>query len=394
MIVAATLIPPLDEFGLPGPLRLFEFLLPATFFLHIIFMNIALGTAVMVVPMWFASKSRPHLADAVIRLVRFWPIAVSLTITTGVAPLLFVQTLYGHVFYTANILLGWRWLAIIGLLLAAFYLIYFVRRCAAPSAEDPRGPAILKPPTLLAILAAAAVAVAFLAIATLFTANSTLMLVPDAWRDVRDGRASPFFVHAMFWPRLLHNVIGSCAVTTMTIAVQARRAGQVDEPRRRSTISFGLLATAMLTIPQIITGVWLVATIWSDAAATFHQLTPGIVLWAVGIAAGMASFFVLMFYSLNHPARPLAVRLPAGLIAVTLAGMSAARERLRVGMLEHAGVPRFDSGAEHVQTSAVWAFVITLIVGAGLIVLMVRWTLTARPPHSSLKTDTYGSDSS
>ena len=82
MIVAASLIPPLDEFGLPGPVRLFEFLLPATFFLHIIFMNIALGTAVMILPMWFASKSRPHLADAVIRLVRFWPIAVSLTITT------------------------------------------------------------------------------------------------------------------------------------------------------------------------------------------------------------------------------------------------------------------------------------------------------------------------
>ena len=259
---------------------------------------------------------------------------------------------------------------------------------------------------MLAVLAAVVVAVAFLAIAALFTANSTLMLVPDAWRDVRNGRASPFFVHAMFWPRLLHNVIGACAVTSMTVALQASRTsgihrgpdgpddGHVDEPRRRSTISFGLLATAMLTIPQIITGVWLVAAIWSDAAGAFHQLTPGIVLWAVGIAAGMASFFVLMFYSLNHPARPLAVRLPAGLIAVTLAGMSAAREQLRVGMLEHAGVPRFDSAAEHIQTSAMWAFAVALIVGAGLIVIMVRWTLTAqKSAPSSLTTDADGSDS-
>ena len=48
------------------------------------------------------------------------------SLTTGVAPLLFVQVLYGHFFYTANILLGWRWLAILGVLIVGFYAVYLL----------------------------------------------------------------------------------------------------------------------------------------------------------------------------------------------------------------------------------------------------------------------------
>ena len=49
---------------------------------------------------------------------------VAATVTLGVAPLLFVQELFGRVFFTSSILMAWFWLAIIALLIPAYYGVY------------------------------------------------------------------------------------------------------------------------------------------------------------------------------------------------------------------------------------------------------------------------------
>ena len=48
-------------------------------------------------------------------------------ITAGVAPLLFVQILYKESFYTANLLLFHRWMAILPVLIVAFYSLYWLK---------------------------------------------------------------------------------------------------------------------------------------------------------------------------------------------------------------------------------------------------------------------------
>lgn len=56
---------------------------------------------------------------------RDWlPFALGAAITAGVAPLLFVQVLYQARFYTANLLLFHRWMAIVPVLIVGFYLLY------------------------------------------------------------------------------------------------------------------------------------------------------------------------------------------------------------------------------------------------------------------------------
>jgi hypothetical protein len=52
------------------------------------------------------------------------PFMLGAGITAGVAPLLFVQLLYQHRFYTANLLLGPRWLAVVPVLIVGFYALY------------------------------------------------------------------------------------------------------------------------------------------------------------------------------------------------------------------------------------------------------------------------------
>lgn len=373
-----TLVPPLDRFGLPGPLWVFQLLLPTTFFFHAVFMNIALGTALLLIPFWLASRSRPHLVDITSRLLRFWPIALSITITTGVAPLLFVQVLHGHLFYTSNILIGAVWLAIIVFLLLAFCGIYIVLgRAFQEPADDSSARTVLRAPSALNMVMVALIAVAMLAIAATFTANSTLMLVPDSWPAVHAGTLSPFRAHAMFIPRFAHNVIGALAITSLTVAVLARTSSAIADEHRRAAASTGLFLTAVFTAAQILTGIAFLITIWNDAANAFHEPTTGTIMWAIAVVSGVAAFFVLMFHSINHPDRATAVWIPVALIVLTLAGMSAGRERVRAGMLS--GIDGALYAAEHVRTQPLtaWVFVGVLMLGLGLIALMLHWTYHA-----------------
>ena len=48
-------------------------------------------------------------------------------ITAGVAPLLFVQLLHQRRFYTANLLLGPRWMAVVPALIVGFYALYLAK---------------------------------------------------------------------------------------------------------------------------------------------------------------------------------------------------------------------------------------------------------------------------
>ncbi len=60
--------------------------------------------------------------------VRSWlPFMLGCAITAGVAPLLFTQLLYQRRFYTANLLLGPRWLAVVPALVVGFYALYLAK---------------------------------------------------------------------------------------------------------------------------------------------------------------------------------------------------------------------------------------------------------------------------
>jgi len=130
-----------------------------TLFVHFVFMAYVLGGGVYFLFAGAAtSKSRLHPTDArtststpspsqgegrgessdhqqsqpstnpIIALIRDWmPFAISAAITAGVAPLLFIQILYRHRFYTANLLLLHRWMAIVPVLIVAFYLAYVIK---------------------------------------------------------------------------------------------------------------------------------------------------------------------------------------------------------------------------------------------------------------------------
>jgi hypothetical protein len=60
------------------------------------------------------------------------PFMLGLGITAGVAPLLFLQLLYQHRFYSANLILGPRWGAVVPALITGFYALYLVKATTRP----------------------------------------------------------------------------------------------------------------------------------------------------------------------------------------------------------------------------------------------------------------------
>ena len=132
--VPANLVPALEATPLPGPEWLFHVLLVFTFVLHVLFMNLTLGGTVLAAISQVFSKGQEgdHRTVLAQRLMGVNVYAISLTITTGIAPLLFVQVIFQQYFYTATILISWIWFGFLVLLLLGYYSTYGVGFISKP----------------------------------------------------------------------------------------------------------------------------------------------------------------------------------------------------------------------------------------------------------------------
>ncbi len=74
--------------------------------------------------MWLHARGNQHARRFAARLLQQMPVIVAFGVNLGIVPLLFVQVAYYKVFYPATILMAWFWLAIIGLLIPAYYGVY------------------------------------------------------------------------------------------------------------------------------------------------------------------------------------------------------------------------------------------------------------------------------
>ena len=121
-------------FNLPGPTALYLTLLIVTLAAHAMLAGYVLaGTGFVAL----SARSKPEAGGATIaEVLKDWlPFTLGAAITAGVAPLLFVQILYAPNFYTANLLLGVRWMALIPILIAGFYLLYLQKTAFAKRAS-------------------------------------------------------------------------------------------------------------------------------------------------------------------------------------------------------------------------------------------------------------------
>ncbi|MBI2178664.1 MAG: hypothetical protein HYU38_10075 [Candidatus Tectomicrobia bacterium] len=230
-------------FGFPPPTALYLSFYVLTLLIHVLFMSYVLaGTGYLVavhfLPGGFAaSRHRSPLAE----ILRDWmPFALSGAITAGVAPLLFVQILYPRPFYTANLLLFHRWMAILPVLIAGFYLLYILKTRWVTEGPPARGGAI-----------ALAAWLCFGFTGYSWTENHLLSLQPAAWPAFY-GSDSLFFWSAHLLPRLAVWTLGTLPVMALLLGWQFHLTyGQAREVppyelRRLAAIALaGLLLSAL-----------------------------------------------------------------------------------------------------------------------------------------------------
>ena len=342
---AASLIPIPDAIPVSWPWL--QFLLLFTFTLHLLFMNVMLGSA------FIAWWDEVDLGEAVVGrgIAKRLTIIIALTINLGVAPLLFLQMLYGHFIYVSSILMAWYWLAIPFVLILAYYSAYLYKY------GYDKYPAERSKFIGFAL-------VIFLAIAFLFVNNMTMMLRPESW--LRYFKEPGGFLlnigDPMLWARYSHYLCGSVAVAGLYLALVAKIRKSGEE-----RINYGLSWFKRATILQFFVGGWYLSQI---PIAVINEImagsTPAIYL-GLGIAAAIIALLT---------ARPKLLWLTSGFTLLCLVFMIVLRDMMRQIILS----PFFKLTdlTLNPQYSVFYLFLATLVVGLAVIAVMLKWANDAR----------------
>lgn len=205
VLQAGTPVPKDIPLPLPVPEWLLVLLLVTSFLAHILFVNLMLGGAMLTLWSEIKGLRNPEYDELAHQLAKTITVNKSLAVVLGVAPLLTINTLYTLYFYTANVLTGLMWIAIIPLVTVAFLLTYLHKYTWGALARN-------KPLHIAIIAIATAI---FLFIPLIFLTNVNLMLFPEKWGAVK-GFLSALLLPNVF-PRYLHFLMASLAVTGLFV---------------------------------------------------------------------------------------------------------------------------------------------------------------------------------
>ena len=356
----AALIPTPDTLQVPW--GWFQALLLLTLFLHIILMNVMLGSAVIALVNLFrgGGDATPMSRD----ISRKLPFAIAFTVNFGVAPLLFVQVLYGNFLYASSVLMANFWIMIIGLLIFAYYLAYILDY----RFETMHSSRVLTIGLVVATLAA---------IGFLMSNNFTLLQRPDTWSRHLD-RPSGMLLNLAdptLFPRYLHFMVAAIAIGGLSQALLNDYRLRRGDQSAAAGVRAGCNWFAYATMANFGIGFWFLGALprqVHDLATSSGQAIA--VLLLCGIILGALA----VVFSLRGRVRPaLAAELSAVLAMILI------RNLVRVGYLQ----PYFSLSDLRVvpQYSPMLLFLVIFVAGLGLMYWMLKlaWrAVTAKEERS------------
>jgi hypothetical protein len=291
---------------------------------------------------------RPDGADPIAAVLRDWlPFALGAAITAGVAPLLFVQLLYQERFYTANLLLFHRWMAIVPVLIVSFYLLYLhkTERFTGRAARA-------------AIIGTAALG--FLFVAWSWTENHLLQLDDGVWRDFyAAGRL--VYGSEQLAPRVLTWVMAALPSMAIGAAWQVRGVAGAEA---RPTALRRLAVLALVGVAgSAATAAWLWAELPEGSRVTV--LSGSMVPWLAALVVARGAEVGAWGWIVRSPdSRRALIVATTGGIGAHLAG-ACLREAIRLGHLEAIRPPVADAGG-------LPAFAISMVAMVGALIWMGR----------------------
>ncbi len=355
-------LPNLDPLPLPAPPWFIWALLMLTFVLHLLAMNFVLGGSIIAVVARFGRGE--HSRRLAAWLGKLMPSAVATTITLGVAPLLFVQALYGRLFFTSSVLMAWFWLGVIPILILAYYGTYFIAFRGEKTARAAAAVSIV-------------VALLFVGIAFVYCNNMTMMLRPETFlgRYLADGRGVQLnLADSTVVPRFLHMLFGAVAVAGAYVAVHGAVRRRSDETYGVWAMQYGAVWFAASTAFAVLAGAWWTAALPRDVLLQLvGRNALAAVIFTLAIVAGLAAW-VLMILAANAVDPSKFVARGGEALLISFIGMVLTRDQVRRAMLDLAQFQVADRVDPQWGVIAIFAvlLVVALAVSAWMIAILLR----------------------
>lgn len=349
----ASLIPAPD--AIPVPWGWFYILLMVTFLLHLLVMNAMLGGGIIALIGSLQGGSENTLLAK--EFSYKWPYTIAFAVNMGVAPLLFVQVIYGHFIYSSSILMAVWWFAIIAMLILAYYAAYIY---------DFKFDALKGTRIFLLEFSV----VSLLIIAFFFTNNMTLMLEPRRWGEYFNNAGGTLLNLAdpTVLPRYLHFVIGAIAIAGLYLALIGHFNLRKSSINKQILIAKGMTYFTLATSVQIVFGFWFLLALPKPVMMTFMGGSAyGTGLLVIGIVLTIAALY------LGHKRNPVAASAAALVLLVVMILM---RDLVRVIYLK----PYFQMSdlAVKAEYSPLIFFLVVFAAGLALVGYMLKLALNCR----------------
>ena len=221
----------------------FQFLLLLTFPFHLLAMNAMIGgLAIGIVQHVKGGEVEKKLAH---RIVIALPLVIAFVVNFGVAPLLFLQVLYGQFVYSSAVLMGVFWILIIPILIIGYYGAYLY---------DFKFTRLGMFGPVIGILVLALL----LVIGFFFSNNMLLMSLPERFTDYYGQKNGTLLAydHVTFWPRYLHMMCGALAVGGLFVGLLGRFRKKMDTELTQHSERLALTTFFPFTLVNVGFGLW------------------------------------------------------------------------------------------------------------------------------------------
>ena len=331
----------------------FEVLLIFTFFIHMILMNFILGGSLLTVWDMLRGKLEKKASGSI-------PTLIALTVNFGVPPLLFVQVLYGHLFYSSSVMVAVPWILVIPVLILAYYGAYlFVRKWE-------RAPGWSKAGLVVTSLF-------LLYVAFIFVNNNTLAMRPELWAGFaeRPGGWNLNLGEPTLWPRYLHFLLAALAIGALGRAI-AYRFSAMDEEEKKGQIRRNLKIFGWFTLVQFAVGTWFWLTMPEPVWKSFMG---GSLFATIMMVVGWLSALLIL-----HSAFTGRLNFAMILGAIQVLVMVIIRDLARAAYLDDVFRP---AELENVgEVSPLIAFLLVFLIGVGVLYYMIRLIFKSKTQSS------------
>ncbi|MBS1713102.1 MAG: hypothetical protein JST30_02060 [Armatimonadetes bacterium] len=365
--------PHLDPIPIPAPVWLMKVLSLLTLALHFSAVMILVGTLVLVLWLNAAGRSKKDedQVSAAYTLAKRMPVLMTWVINLGVPPLLFAQVLYSPAIYSSTVLIGLLWIAVIPLLMLAYWMLY--RTVAAfESGKSPMIPAAV---ALLVVLG----------IGQIYAMNMSLMLRPEVWAEMY--AASPIGAKGpkgdpTLTPRWLFVMAGGPAFGGVWALLLSNMA-YLKEGAKKALRKAGGAAALVGAALQIVLGAMVLqnqpASVREAVSASGLNTVAGYLFLGTAVATGLLGGFQAL-----RGVSGLALGV-GGLLTAFLANAGAVivRDGIRDATLKAKGFDVWNR-TESSNWSVVIIFLLLFVIMLGVVYWLLSVMRKATPPNEQV----------